>query len=252
MKKYLVLFVLILSLFNVTPVVYAEEMYYARIMFDQVNLYREPKLDESISNIYFELPKTYFVKFLDKANDDFYLAEYNGIRGYVKKDSVRAILGTPSNPYLSNISFRVYAEPSRDMRSYPAIDNSLSQQVIYIPLYSKNIDYISRIKGQELVLNRTNTWYYCRYVSDKEYFGYIYSDFCVEMTPIYENNENVTYIDNPTFSRIEENSSTISDSKLLGIIIAIMAIPTIAFIFLIIRGKHILDYRKNKKEIIEY
>ena len=234
--------------------VYAEtdEECYARIMFEQVYFYRQPIDDNTNSNIYFELPKTYFVKLLDRANDNYYVAEYYGIQGYVKRDSVRAISGTPSNPYLTNINFRIYADQSRDMRSYPAIDNSLGDQVTYIPLYNKNIEYLGPIKGQELILNRTNIWYYCKYTADKDYYGYIYSDFCDEMSPIYENNEQVTYITNPTFVTEQTNSPTITDSKLLGIIIAIMAVPTIAFIFLVMRGKHILSYQKSKHEVIDY
>lgn len=243
--------ILISSQLNL-DIVFAKEEYYARVMYEQVNFYRQPLLDESMANVWFELPKTYFVKLLDRAGDDFYLAEYNGIQGYVKKDSVRAINGTPSNPYLKDIFFRIYAEPSRDMRSFPAIDNTLSEQVTYIPLYSKNIEYISRTIGQELILNRTNVWYYCKYTTDKEYFGYVYSDFCDEITQINNNNENVTYIDNPTFIVENSNDNISSNSKLLGIVLAIMCVPTLAFVFLIIRGKHIMNYQKSKKEIIDY
>ena len=232
--------------------VYAENEYYARIMYEHVYLYRQANNDESVSNIYFELPKTYFVKLIDRAGDDFYCAEYNGITGYVKKNSVRAIASTPTNPYLTNISFRVYADASRDMRSYPAIDNTLSEQITYIPLYTKNIQYIASTAGQELVPNRTNIWYYCKFISDKTYYGYIYSDFCDEMTPIYDNNEQVTYVDNPSFLVDTSETNTIKDSKVLGIVIAVMCIPSFVFVILIIKGKHILDFHKSKKEIIDY
>ena len=247
---FFLLAILSLGLYTNKFFVYADSECYARVEFNQTYLYREPILDNSTSNTLFELPKTYFVKLIDRAGDDFYLANYNGISGYVKKDSVRAISGTPSSPYLTNISFRVYAEPSRDMRTYPSNDSNLSNQVVYIPLYSKNIEYLGSIKGQELILNRTNVWYYCKYTADKDYYGYVYSDFCDEMTPLYDNTEQFSYTDNPTFLDVKE-SNEINHSKMLGLIIAIMSIPAVIFIVLILRGKHILDY-KSKREVIDY
>lgn len=234
------------------PPVYAEEECYAQILAEHVYFYRQPINDESTSNIYFELPKTYFVKLLDISDNGYYLAEYRNITGYVKKDSVRAISGTPSTPYLKNITFRVYADYSRDMRSYPSIDNNLSERITYIPLYSKNVEYISKISGQELVLNRTNVWYYCKYTTDTDYYGYIYSDFCDEMPAIPENKEKFEYIDNPTFELTPESQQSILDTKILGIIIAIMSAPALIFVFLIIRGKHVFNYHKSNKEVIDY
>ena len=232
------------------PPAYAEGECFARILSNDVYFYSSPS-GESSDNILFEIPKSYFVRLKDIAENDYYLAEYNGITGYVKKDSVRAVAGTPSKPYLTNISFRVYADPSRDMRSYPAIDNSLSDRITYIPLYSKNIEYIGRVYGQELVLNRTNVWYYCKYTTDKEYYGYVYSDFCDEMTPIYENTENMEYIDNPTFSTPTPTTTTTNmNSKSIGIIVAVLTIPAILFVILILKSKHILGY--SKREVIDY
>lgn len=248
---FILIVILIICLLPTLPPVYAEEQYYARILSEQVYLYSQPVLGNS--NIMFELPKSYFVRLIDKAENDYYLVEYNGIKGYVKKDSVRATSTTPSNPYLTNVSFRVYADPSRDMRSYPAIDNSLSERVTYIPLYSKNIEYIAKTKGQELIPNRTNIWYYCKYTTDREYYGYVYSDFCDEMSPIYENTEQVEYIENPTFETPKtESIDTSLDKKTIGIIIAILTLPAIIFVILLLKGKHVLNYHANKHEIIDY
>ena len=180
----------------------SRETYFARIMFDNVYLYKSPNENSNVSNIYFELPKSYFVELTDSANKDFYSANYSTFSGYVKKDSVQAIEGIPTTPYLNNISFRVYADLSRDMRSEPSQKNASSTQITYIPLYSRNLTYIGKINGECLIDGRTDIWYYCKYSADKDYFGYVYSDFCDELSLIKDNSEQVTFIENPTFLSI--------------------------------------------------
>ena len=231
------------------------QTYFARIMFDEVYLYITPNEINDSSNIFFELPKTYFVELTDSANDLFYKANYLSFSGYVKKDSVQTIAGVPTSPYLDNINFRIYAEMSRDLRSEPNLSNGSSSQVAYIPLYTRNITYYGKIVGETLIDGRTNIWYYCKYSADKDYFGYVYSDFCDEMTLITENTEKVTYLDNPTFAPINiPNNYTIpqNDNK-LGIIVGILSIPAVVFLLMIIKGKHILSKEKFKdKEVIDY
>ncbi len=231
------------------------QTYYARIMFDQVYLYKNPTEINDSSNIYFELPKSYFVELTDSANDDFYKANYLSFSGYVKKDSVQTIAGIPLTPYLENINFRVYAEMSRDLRSEPNLSNGSSSQIAYIPLYSRNITYYGKICGESLIDGRTNIWYYCKYSADKDYFGYVYSDFCDEISPILDNTENVTYLDNPTFAPINTtNNYTIpKNDNSLGIIVGILSIPAVVFLLMIVKGKHILSKERFKdKEVIDY
>lgn len=248
---------LILSiLFNTySPSVYAHEntTYYARILFDQVYLYKSPTNDDSFSNIYFELPKTYFVELLDKSGD-FYEARYLDFVGYVKKDSVQAILGTPQNPFLTSISFRVFADLSQDLRSCPTTQTSTSNLLIQIPNLTKNIQYFGKIKGECLIEGRTDIWYYCKYTADKEYFGYVYSDFCDEKQEITSNKEEFEYISNPTFETITPPTKSIPiTSNTVGIIVAILSVPALAFVLLIMRGTRIMSKEKYKgKEIIDY
>ena len=61
--------------------------YFARIITDECFLFKTPTNVVDSSNIFFELPKTYFVKLIDKAEDNFYKVEYSSFTGYVKKDS---------------------------------------------------------------------------------------------------------------------------------------------------------------------
>lgn len=233
----------------------SNQTYFARVMFDQVYLYKSPAEINDSSNIFFELPKSYFVELIDSANDDFYKAKYLSFTGYVKKDSVQTIEGIPLSPYLENINFRIYADMSRDLRSEPNLSNGSSSQVAYIPLYTRNITYYGKIIGESLIDGRTNVWYYCKYSADKDYYGYVYSDFCDEMSPILDNTENVTYLDNPTFAPIKtSNNYTIpKNDNRLGIIVGILSIPAVIFLLMIVKGKHILSKERFKdKEVIDY
>ncbi len=214
--------------------------YYARILFEQVYLYKTPVEDNSISNIYFEIPKTYFVQ-LSGVQGDFYKATYLNFHGYVKKDSVQAVDSTPVNPFLDNITFRVYAELSQNLRSEPLANNS--NLIIQIPPLTKNIQFIGQINGECLIEGRTNIWYYCKYTNNNSnYYGYIYSDFCDEMTNIKSNNENLNYINNPTFEEnIKPINSIPKNSSVVGFVIGILSIPALIFLFLIMKSGKILN-----------
>ena len=227
---------------------------FARIMFDQVYLYKNPIDLLDSSNVYFELPKTYFVELTDIAENNFYKVNYQNFSGYVKKESVQAILGTPTKPFLKDVNFRVYAELSRDLRSEPNTSNGSSSQIAYIPLLTRNITYYGKIYGESLIDGRTNIWYYCKYSADKDYYGYVYSDFCDEMTPILQNTEEVIYTENPTFKESSLSPYTIpSNDNSVGIIVGILSVPAMVFLLLAIKGIHIISKEKFKnKEVIDY
>ncbi len=239
--------------FNSFPCVEASQpnTYYAKVLFEQVYLYKTPVEDNSINNLYFELPKTYFVELLNKSGD-FYYARYLNFKGYVKKDSVQAVSNTPTNPFLTNINFRVYAELSQKLYSLPSTQNSTLIQ--NIPHLTKNITYLGKLNGECLIQGRTNIWYFCKYTLDKDYYGYVYSDFCDEMNEINQNNEEVTFIANPTFEKNVEPTKTIPiTSNYVSIIIGLISIPALIFIFLILKGTKILNKENLKgKEIIDY
>lgn len=233
--------------------VFATNICYARVLTDNVYLYKSALSIEDASNVYFEIPKTYFVALLSNANQDFYQAKYLDFSGFVKKESVQAISGTPNNPYLEGLHFRVYSEQSRELRSQPNHINGENDQIAYIPLYNKNLTFYGKIKGEAVVLERTNIWYYCKYTADKEYIGYVYSDFCDGLpNELPKNTEEVTYSTNPTFEKIVE-TTTKPTNNALGIVIAILCLPSLAFVFLITKGKNIVPINKTKtKEVVDY
>lgn len=250
----IILALILLSLNTTLPYVSADnvETYYARVMYDEVYLYKSPLDITDYSNVYFELPRTYFVELID-STDDFYKVQYSSFTGYVKKESLQTIVGTPITPYLDNISFRIYSEQSRSLRTEPTETAGTSSLVTYIPLLSRNLTYYGEIKGASLIDGRTNVWYYCKYTADKDYYGYVYSDFCDEMSTIAENSEEVVYTSNPTFEVIETETSLPLADKTTTIIIAILCVPALIFVFMILKSSVILNKEKREaKEVREY
>ena len=211
--------------------------YFAKIMYEEVYLYKKPIDNDSCENIYFTLPKTYYVLLTGNENEMFYQANYLDFCGYVKKESVQAVAGTPNQPYLKNINFRIYADMSRQLMSEPNISSITSTQIASIPLYARNIKYYGKILGETLIDGRTNIWYFCKYTADKDYYGYVYSDFCDEIpNPLPMNTENFTFIHNPNFELNVTTSQTIPiKDHSVKIIVFILCIPALIVAFMIIK-----------------
>lgn len=228
--------------------------YYARIMYNDVYLYKNPVDIDDYSNVLFTLPRTYFVRLIENADNDFYKVNYLDFTGFVKKERVQAIVGTPNNKYLSNISFRIFSEQSRDLRSEPTTSGGSSHQVTYIPLYSRNLTYYGEIHGDALIEERTDIWYYVKYTTDKDYYGYVYSDFCDQFSPRPLNTEEVEYTTFPDFSKNETPASAIPfESNTTGIIIAILSVPALIFLVLILRSSRLVRRdNSSSKEIKDY
>ncbi len=228
--------------------------YYARVMSDNVYLYKTPYNLDDVSNLYFCLPKTYFVN-LVAADGEFYKVNYLDFSGYVKKEEVQPIVGTPATPYLENINFRIFADLSRDLRTEPNTFSGTSSQVVYLPLYSRNLTYFGTIEGEQLIPDRTNVWLYCKYSADKDYFGYVYSDFCDKITPIIENSEEVSYTTEPDFlvNTTPPTTALKPNSKATAIIIIALSVPSLAFVLLILKNSKLIKADKAKKgEVIDY
>lgn len=243
---------------NVYPCVFADytSTYYAKVLYEQVYLYKSPLDDNSTNNIHFEIPFSYFVELIDNENDIFYKAKYLNTFGYVKKESVQAVETAPNSPFLDNINFRIYADLSRNLYSEPTSSSATSALIATIPLYSRNITYIGKIYGETLIDGRTNVWYYCKFSADKEYYGYVYSDFCDEIpSPFPTNTEEITFTTNPTFE-IEQQPTTQSipfNTKYTSIIVGILCVPALLFVFMIIKGKSFFTKEKpHNKEVIDY
>lgn len=246
------LILLIIFQSSQNPIIFAadNETIYAKILFDETYLYRNIDENQTVDNIYFELPKTYFVELLS-LHGDYYKARYLDIFGYVKKDRVQAVAKTPQIPFLTTVTFRVYSAMSQSLRLSPSANANI---ITEIPLLTKNIQFLGAIKGESLIEGRTNIWYYCKYTSNNSYYGYVYSDFCDEMPQIAPNMEEIEFVSNPTFQVTQINNTIPLENKTsIGLVVAALSIPALIFIFLILNGTKILSNTKTKsKEVVDY
>lgn len=222
---------------------------YARILEDKVYLYSLP--NEDSENILFELPKTYFVELISQYDNSFYKIKYIDITGYVKIDQVTPVSTTPQVPFLENITFRVYSSDGINVRTEPHTKNGLETIKGSLTVLDENVFYYGKVVGEEVVKNRGNTWYYCKYKTNKEtIYGYVYAGFCDMLTTINNNNETLEYTNNPFFITQSEiiNNHLTSNNNIKNLIIILTIIPTIVFLFLLFKPYKIIN-AENKKKI---
>ena len=240
-----------------TSVIFAENIYFGRVLGANVYLYSSPTETENSSTKFFMLPITYFVQILGEENELFYKAEYNGIFGYIKKAEVSCINQTPKKPYASGVSFRVFTPSGANLRSSPNETSGIGNLVTTIPFMCTNLEYFGQISGEEAISYKGDIWYYCKYVKDnKEYFGYVYSPLCDLLSNIPQNTEVFEYI-TPNFSQIKQTETDISNYLSISkprqvIIIIAICLPCIFIIYFLFKPTKIAmqkpSNKKSKKE----
>ena len=247
MKIFLVLISLLFSTLNPIQFVNADTGVYAQILHAGCYLYKNPIDNTNYSNVYFMLENSYFIELLSDYNDQFYKAKYLDIIGYVKKDQVQCVQGSPKNPYLNNVSFRVYNNISRGMYDKPFMNSNTPTLIVYLPLYCQDLIYYGKVYGESAIEERTNIWYYCKYTITGV-CGYVYSDSCDKMTTIVQNSEKLPYLSEPQWNKNASNPQLISiDSKPFKITLALICIPFAIFALMLF--KLAITKQTNKKEV---
>ena len=209
------------SAYNLTSFVYA------RAETDGVMLYKTPSLDDEI---YFEVPKSYFVMLITNFSSQFYKVQYRDVVGYVLKSSVSPVAETPTTPYLVGATFRVYSSDGLSMLSspYPSKSPTVTKTV---ELYSE-IDYYGRVFGEEMISGRGEEWYYGKYDGA---FGYLYKGLCDNLSPISINTEVTTSAPDP-FSQNDNdylyNLVDLSPSMKVFLILLVCAPSVLLIIFI--------------------
>lgn len=176
--------ILIISFYENTNV-YAnlDEFYYAQVQDKNVYLYNAPN-----GTPLFEIPETFYVKLTKDAENGYYKATYQEINGYVLATEIQCVANEPATPYLYGVSFRNYGQQSSELRTEPTRMGGASTLICELPLYETNFSYIGKICGEEVVPNRGDIWYYCKYIkNNQEKIGYIYSGLIDMMTTYYNN-----------------------------------------------------------------
>lgn len=238
MKKYLVFFATFLFVFSFHSVSIThadfEKEYFAKVQSNGVNFYASP----TESSALFEIPFSYFVK-VKAVVDNYFKVTYMDLEGYVKKDKVDLMDGSPINPY-ANANFNLYLPFA--LYETASKDNALTNldENMTICYYGKKV-------GQQLKIG-INDWYYSRVqVEGTTLHGYVYSDLVETPINIKTNNE--------VFSKVTEDILFPSNSTFKGlstgtkvILIVAISVPSILILYFLIKPSKIMEITKMKKK----
>ena len=226
----LITIICIKSNFNYFSYAQEEKQYYAKIMEDNIYMYNEPS--EQNENLIFEIPKSYFVKLKDNANENFYLAEYNGVEGYIKKEQVSPMNGTPQIPYATN-NFRIFSKEGLELLTAPSY--TVGEIITVVPYLTENLLYIGKIYGEIAIPDKSGIWYYAEYKENEQiYQGYLYSVFCDKLATIEENTETFPLITEELFPEPTSSINSLSPTAQVFIILAV-SFPCAFILYSLIR-----------------
>ena len=231
---------------------FSESSCYAKITTD-CNFYKSSNIeDNSLTNIYFLIPNSYFICVIEQ-NTSFIKARYLNFVGYCNASLVSIVSFRPQKPYLTDVFFNLSASSGTQLRTSPEIksDNILTT----IPAATENLKYIAEIIGETPSGGSSNIWYYTEfspaYSPTEVYYGYVYSDR-VSTKPMITPNLEVDLEENPSdnltsnSAEAEYETAIISD-KLKLTLIFLMCLPIIT-IFIIILVKHKLNLKHKLAE----
>ena len=229
-------------------VAYAEDFTYLRVMEDNTMLYRTSSLEDSSQNIYFELPKTYFVKFLEQVDEESCRVLYDGIEGFVASSNLQKCYSTPTTPYASNQTLDIVDVCNAVVYSLPSNE---AEFVGIIPFNASQIKYWGKTKGATIIEELENDWFYVRYQSFEQGIitGYVYAPLCTNQTEIIPNEEEV--LTAPPEKVVETNTVPVAsefqniDSMLLIVGLSAIALVIIYLLFKPERKRKIAKTAKN-------
>ncbi len=165
---------------------------------------------QNLANIYFFLPKTYYVEILnscklDSGADGFFV-RYGETEGYCLSSSLSADFSTITTTQ-SGITLKMYPDAGTYIRSTPSIADN---KIRIIPQSTSGIIYIGSISGDTPTDGTTNTWYYVEYnISDtKTVLGYIYSERGILSAPLTELTRTNQTPTTPEASKTENTATT--------------------------------------------
>lgn len=224
------MFFMFLSLLSpaISQFSYAENSYYAKITEDNVCFYSSPSKN-NLSCLFY-IPKTYFVKLLDNENNDFYYAKYKDIYGYVLKNEVVVMSGTPTNPF-ANATFRVFSPEGLGLYTSPYLNEN--NKITQVPYLTQNITFYGIMSGEQVIPDKSAEWYYCNYISNDNNYGFVYSVFCDKLTSISPNLETFDVVENPNFNQVTK-SEELSGTSMAFIIIGV-SLPCLVVVYLLLK-----------------
>ena len=250
MKKFLILIAIILPLFMsdfVTEKAHAnsQALEYAKIL-DDCLLYKTTDTDLVLSsNVYFTLPKGYFVTIITNITSDVIKVKYDSFIGFVKSDKIIKVSGTPTKPYLSGITFSIKENSSTQIRTSPTTEEH-SNVIQIIPNSTTDITYIGQIVGEIPPSGSSNIWYFAAYSPASDpvsvYFGYVYSEKTENLSPIPENFEFTSELTNSTQTSSKNENYITLTGGVKTMLLIITAMPLLIIIVVLF----LFSKRKNK------
>ena len=222
-----------LTNFHHKKVFAAEDNIYLRITNANTYLYRAPLENAETDNLYFLLPQTYFVELLGEPTSTFYCVGYQGITGFVLKNDVQRVYGTPVQPFPSNITFQIEGVANAIIRSGPNKDTGTYLGVV--PFNAASVEYLGSITGQQAMPNLGSLWYYARYVSYEQgtITGYVYAALAKGLPSIVPNTEDLlTVPSNPTNDDVLP--AELSDPS-TWLLIGLISLPAIFLLYMLFK-----------------
>ncbi len=205
---------------------HAASFYYARVEEENVGFYSS-KRDASPL---FYMEQSYFVQIYGD-EDLYYKAKFKDIDGYVKKEEVKVVEGTPKLSY-PQPSMSVYALDGLGLYKSPTLKSSALIETV--PYLNTNLTYYGKIEGEN-VPGKTTLWYYCKFSSlTSSQEGYLYSLFC-DCDTIAPNTEVLNYLTTPPiFSPQGQDGSGLSATAKTFIILSV-SLPCAYVLYLLIK-----------------
>lgn len=203
--------------------------YYAKIEESGIYFYSNP-IEQEESKL-FILPQSYFVYLTDEANENFYVAQYKDVHGYVRKQDVVVMNGTPTMPYASR-NFTIKDLDGLSLYPSPSFTNNTTlAKIDYLTIVSS---YYGEMPGENIP-DINCPWFYCKVSEDDTtLFGYVYSDSCYKISSISPNTESFEVVSSPIFEISEGQEGSLSEVAMAFIVIGV-SLPCILIIYLLIK-----------------
>ena len=221
---------------------YSEKTQYAKVKNECV-LYKSKEMKNSLDDVYFTVPETYFVVILETINENCFKVQYDKYFVYVESNKITLVNFVPIIKCLEGVKCTIKETSGTQIWNKPGTEgNALTT----IPAGTLNITYVAKTYGDIPIGGESNVWYYVNYTplsnETNVYEGYIYSENVGSISEIIANAET----DVETFKTedvVEKNTFKIS-STFKTVLIAIITIPIILLISIILY-KFVKFIRKN-------
>lgn len=199
------------------------------------------------NNIYFCVPKTYFVTILAETNSAVFKVEYKGKIGFVSSDSVIVSSFIPIVPTLDDVFVDVSSVSGTQLRSSPFADNS-SNVIKNIGAGTKNLEYVSFVESSKPIGGNSKIWYYVIYYPNDDptafYEGYIYSEKTTNMTSFSDNLEN-----NPEIEKDDVKTNVSGENNIKIVLLVLILLPAIlVFVLVAFRSRKLVKPKEQNNE----